>query len=131
MTDDVPAISHGTERIVVVDDDLFVRRATSRALRSHGYDVIEAGDGASALRVLEHHGRSIALLVTDVVMPMIDGRELAETARRRRPTLKVLYMSGYTDDAVLRHGVDDRIIEKPFRSHVLAARVRQMLDVDG
>jgi two-component system cell cycle sensor histidine kinase/response regulator CckA len=128
VQDSQSTVANGTERIVVVDDDLFVRRATARALRSHGYDVLEASDGSAALRLLGSHGDSVGLLVTDVVMPAMDGHELVETARRRRPSLKVLYMSGYTDDSVLRHGVNSGVIEKPFRGHVLATRVRQLLD---
>ncbi len=129
---DMPSsVAKGTEKIVLVDDDVFVRRSTSRALRSRGYAVLEAGDGQAALRLLSDHGPEVSLLVTDVVMPGMDGRELAEAARRKRPSLKVLYMSGYTDDAVLRHGLQhDQIpfIEKPFRSHVLASKVRHLLD---
>jgi len=121
----------GHEKIVLVDDDVFVRRATSRALRSRGYAVLEAGDAKAALRILEEHDREISLLVTDVVMPGMDGRELVERARRSRPTLKVLYMSGHTDDAVLRHGVEhDHVpfLEKPFPGHALAGKVRHLLD---
>ncbi|MDQ3367696.1 MAG: ATP-binding protein [Myxococcota bacterium] len=119
----------GTEKIVLVDDDVFVRISTSRALRARGYNVLEASDAATALRLLGD--RDIKLLVTDVVMPGMDGPELVDEARRRRPTLKVLYMSGYTDDALLRHGVhanDIAVLEKPFRGHMLAGKVRQLLD---
>lgn len=121
----------GNEKILLVDDDVFVRRATSRALRSHGYTVLEAGDAKAALRLLRDHRNDVALLLTDVVMPNIDGRELAQAARVERPELEVLYMSGYTDDAVIRHGIEyDRIpfIEKPFRTYALAWKVRQLLD---
>jgi PAS domain S-box-containing protein len=121
----------GDERIVFVDDDLHVRATASRALRSRGYTVFEAEDARAALQLLREHGDDIDLLVTDVVMPAMDGRELAEAARRERPALRVLYISGYTDDAVLRHGVqqnDVAFIEKPFRIHTLAGKVRQVLD---
>jgi two-component system, cell cycle sensor histidine kinase and response regulator CckA len=121
----------GIEKIVLVDDDLFVRASTSRALRARGYNVLEAADGHHALRLLHDHGHDVDLLVTDVVMPGMDGRELVEAARARRPSLKVLYISGYTDDAVIRHGVQHaevNIIEKPFAGHSLATRVRQILD---
>ena len=128
IEDIAAACSRGSEKIVVVDDDLFVRRATSRALRSRGYDVLEACDGESALRLLRDHGPEVSLLVTDVVMPGMDGRELAVAARTRRPSLKVLYMSGYTDDALARHGVNAPIVEKPFPGHVLAGKVRQAID---
>ncbi len=121
----------GSEKIILVDDDVFVRKSTSRALRSRGYTVLEASDASAALRLLQDHGREISLLVTDVVMPGVDGRELAEAARRNRPTLDVLYMSGYTDDAVIRHGLEhDRIpfIEKPFKPQTIASKVRHLLD---
>jgi len=122
----------GTERILVVDDDMFVRTATSRTLRARGYHVLEASDGIAALALLGEHV-DIDLLVTDVVMPGVDGRELVEAARRRRPSLKVLYVSGYTDDAVLRHGIktaEVAVLEKPFRGHTLVGRVRQILDAN-
>ncbi|HLL21865.1 MAG TPA: ATP-binding protein, partial [Kofleriaceae bacterium] len=120
----------GTEKILLVDDDMFVRSATSRALRARGYQVLEASDGHAALRMLSDHSE-IQLLVTDVVMPGIDGRELVEAAHKRRPTLKVLYISGHTDDAVIRHGIERAevaILEKPFRGYTLVGKVRQILD---
>jgi two-component system cell cycle sensor histidine kinase/response regulator CckA len=121
----------GHEKIVLVDDDVFVRKSTSRALRARGYTVLEAGDAKAALRLLRDHGADVDLLLTDVVMPGTDGRELAEAARSHRPSLEVLYMSGYTDDAMIRHGLEhDRIpfIEKPFRTHAIASKVRNLLD---
>ena len=125
--------ARGYEKVVVVDDDPHVRSSIARALRQRGYDVLEAGNGATALELMVDQRRQIDLLVTDVVMPGMDGRELATTARRGRPSLQVLYISGYTDDAVVHHGVeraDVDLLEKPFHSEALAARVRQMLD-DG
>jgi CheY-like chemotaxis protein len=130
--DDVASAgAQGVERIVFVDDDLYVRATASRALRSRGYTVLEASDAQAALTLLRDHGDTIDLLVTDVVMPTMDGRELADAARKERPSLRVLYTSGYTDDAVLRHGVrqaEVAFIEKPFRIHALAGKVRQVLD---
>jgi two-component system cell cycle sensor histidine kinase/response regulator CckA len=125
--------ARGCEKVVVVDDDPYVRSSIARALRQRGYEVLEAGNGPAALELMVDQRRRIDLLVTDVVMPGMDGCELADTARRRRPTLQVLYISGYTDDAVVHHGVargDVELLEKPFRSDALAARIRQMLD-DG
>jgi two-component system, cell cycle sensor histidine kinase and response regulator CckA len=122
------AMSCGFETILFVDDDEYVRRAAGRALRARGYTVIEAADGAAALGQL--HER-IDLLLTDVVMPKMDGRELADAARAQNPAIRVLYTSGYTDDAIVRHGVlhgQVDLIEKPFRMPALAARVRQVLD---
>jgi CheY-like chemotaxis protein len=129
LADVVIADATGNEKILLVDDDMFVRVATSRALRARGYAVLEAHDGHAALRMLRDH--DIDLLVTDVVMPGLDGRELVEAARTCRPSLKVLYISGYTDDAVLRHGIrhaEVALLEKPFRGHSLASKVRQVLD---
>jgi two-component system cell cycle sensor histidine kinase/response regulator CckA len=123
--------ARGCEKVVVVDDDLHVRSSIARALRQRGYDVLEAGNGPAALELMVDERRRIDLLVTDVVMPGMDGRELARTARRGRPSLQVLYMSGYIDDAVVHHGVeraDVNLLEKPFHSDALAVRVRQMLD---
>ncbi|MEO8699462.1 MAG: ATP-binding protein [Kofleriaceae bacterium] len=119
--------AHGVEKIVLVDDDVFVRRSTSRALRARGYTVLEAADGNAALRLLD---RDVDLLVTDVVMPGMDGRELVEMARAKRPSLKVLYVSGYTDDAVVSHLGDTKVmlLEKPFHGHALAGKVRTILD---
>jgi CheY-like chemotaxis protein len=124
------AIALGSETILVVDDDDYVRRSAARALRARGYQVIEAGSGALALEQLES-GTRVDLLLTDVVMPGMDGRQLAEAARARFPGLRVLYTSGYTDDSVVRHGVmhgEVELIEKPFRIDALAKKVRQVLD---
>jgi PAS domain S-box-containing protein len=129
--DSVRVDARGSEKVVVVDDDPHVRSSISRALRQHGYDVLEAGDGPAALELMVDSRRRIDLLVTDVVMPGMDGCELASTARIGRPSLCVLYISGYTDDAVARHGLERAavdLLEKPFRSDALAARVRHMLD---
>jgi CheY-like chemotaxis protein len=125
-----PAMALGVESVLLVDDDEHVRRVAARALRTRGYSVIEASDGRAALTVLESSER-IDLLLTDVVMPGMDGRQLAEVACTKQPQLKVLYTSGYTDDAVVRHGVMQGavdLIEKPFRIDSLAMRVRQSLD---
>ena len=122
-------IPRGTERVLVVDDDEHLRHAALRALRTSGYDVREARDAESALDLIRAH--ALDLLVTDVVMPGMNGRELAEAARARHPELRVLYMSGYTDDSVVRHGVSEgslELIEKPFRLQDFATKVREVLD---
>jgi PAS domain S-box-containing protein len=132
LRDIAPAMALGVESVLLVDDDEHVRRVAARALRTRGYTVIEAGDGRAALAVLDSLER-VDLLLTDVVMPGIDGRQLAELACTKQPQLKVLYTSGYTDDAVVRHGVMQGavdLIEKPFRIDSLAMRVRQSLDRD-
>ncbi len=121
----------GTETIVLVEDDDAVRVLAQNSLRSLGYQVLSASDGAQAIESLEAHPGEIDMLLTDVVMPDASGPELAHTLRRRHPTLKVLFMSGYSDDAVLRHGLlhdDMSLIQKPYTPLALAQKVRQTLD---
>jgi CheY-like chemotaxis protein len=120
----------GTETILVVEDAPALRELTRELLESQGYTVLEAADGAEALRVAEKHQGPIHLLLTDVVMPGMDGRVLAESMVRSHPDLKVLYVSGYTDDAILRHGVLDSkivLLQKPFTRENLARKVREVL----
>lgn len=119
------------ETILVVEDDDDVRAYTVECLRELDYRVLEAHDGASALRLLERQDKPIDLLFTDVVMPGMTGRELADEARKQQPDLRVLYTSGYTRNAIvhagrLDHGVE--IIVKPFSFETLAQKVRDMLD---
>jgi PAS domain S-box-containing protein len=122
----------GTESVLLVEDEEGVRRLAARALRLFGYDVIDAPDGASALALVRGRGRPIDALVTDVVMPGgMSGRDLALAMKRENPSLKVLYVSGYTDDAVLRHGVSlslDAFLQKPFTPGQLASKLREVLD---
>lgn len=130
LADIAGAMAHGVEVVLLVDDDEHVRRTAARALRTRGYTVVEAANATAALASLDTR-EDIDLLLTDVVMPAVDGRQLAELARGRRPQLRVLYITGYTDDAVVQHGVmqgDVDLIEKPFRIDSLAAKVRQVLD---
>jgi PAS domain S-box-containing protein len=120
----------GTETILFVEDELGVRRLACRTLRQRGYTVLEAADAADALEILEQHGGAVDLLVTDVILPGMDGRELADTIRRRRPSVGVLYTSGYTADALVRHGVeasDVAFLEKPYTPLTLAEHVRLAL----
>jgi two-component system cell cycle sensor histidine kinase/response regulator CckA len=96
-----------------------------------GYKVLDAGSGAESIRIVEAYTGPIDLLVTDVVMPGMSGREVAEALRKRHPELKVLYASGYTDDAVVRHGIveaTDAFLQKPFTPLSLARKVRSVLD---
>ncbi len=119
----------GVESILLVDDDPHIRSATARALRARGYTVHEASEGRMALALLEDH--EVQLMVTDVVMPHMSGRVLADAAKVRLPELPVLFMSGYTDDEILRSGVlqtEVPFLEKPFRLDVLATKIRQLLD---
>nr|WP_165356606.1 PAS domain-containing protein [Sphingosinicella sp. BN140058] len=119
------------ELLLVVEDDDDVRAYTVECLRELGYKVLEAHDGASALRLLERQDEPVDLLFTDVVMPGMSGRELADAARTRQPDLRVLYTSGYTRNAIalggrLEPGVE--MIAKPFTYQALAQKVRDVLD---
>jgi len=123
--------SAGTETILVVEDDDEVRAFSAEVLRELGYNVLEAGDGAAALRVLEQLQTGVDLLFTDVVMPGMSGRELSDAARKLRPSLKVLFTSGYTRNAIVHGGRLDpgvELLPKPFTSRALAERVRELLD---
>ena len=121
----------GSETVLVVEDDEVVRKLIYDALRKYGYEVLEAANGAEALLVCERHETPIPLIVTDVVMPQMSGRVLAARLRERHPAMRVIYMSGYTDDAVVRHGLLDAsmfFLQKPFTPSVLAHKVREVLD---
>ena len=121
----------GSETILLVEDEHAVRSLAATVLRSRGYHVIEAADGLEALeQVAQFEGR-LDLLLTDVVLPRMNGRELATRLAAEQPGLKVLYMSGYTQDAVLRYGVEQAeiaLLQKPYSPARLAARVREILD---
>jgi two-component system, cell cycle sensor histidine kinase and response regulator CckA len=127
----VRSMPRGTETILLVEDEETVRNLAQLVLERCGYTVLSAANGREALRVAQGHARAIALLVTDVVMPLMAGRALAERMATIRPDMRVLYMSGYTDDAVLRHGVIQEgaaFLQKPFLPSALATRVREVLD---
>src|SRR5205823_4146717 len=107
----------GTETVLVVEDEAAVRALIGRTLRDCGYTVLEAARGPEALRLAEQHPGPIHLLVTDVVMPGLGGRQVAERLTALRPGVRVLFISGYTDEAVLRHGVQGSgmaLLQKPF-----------------
>ena len=117
----------GTETVLLAEDEDAVRRLVQRALELHGYSVLPARSGEEAEQIERSHLGPIHLLITDVVMPGMGGRELADTIRSRRPQLKILYMSGYTNDEVVRHGVTlarDAFLQKPFTPSGLVAMVR-------
>jgi PAS domain S-box-containing protein len=121
----------GSELVLLVEDQPDVRGLTKAALLSFGYEVAEAADGAEALAWLETHPETVHLLLTDVVLPGINGRQLASRARELRPGIRVLYMSGYTDDMIVRRGVldaDVSYLAKPFKLEALASKVRQVLE---
>jgi CheY-like chemotaxis protein len=118
------------ECILVVEDDADVRAYVVETLRGLGYDVLEAAGGEEALALMNRH-KTISLLLTDVVMPGQNGRKLAEVARARQSSLKVLYMTGYSRNAIVHQGRLDpgvELLQKPLTSEQLAATVRKILD---
>jgi two-component system cell cycle sensor histidine kinase/response regulator CckA len=126
-----PRASGGTETILLVEDEPQVRELVLAVLRARGYTVLAAENATEAVRLEEIHRARIQLLITDVVMPGMSGRELAEHMAALRPEMKVLFISGYTDDAVLRHGViapGSGFLQKPFALEDLLQRVRILLD---
>ncbi len=121
----------GTETLLLVEDDEAVRQSAQLALEAHGYAVIAAANGSEAVQIAEEHRGRIDLVVADVVLPDMNGQQLADALRRRNQDLKVLLMSGYASDVVLRDGVDRgavAFIEKPFAPGALAGKVRSLLD---
>jgi PAS domain S-box-containing protein len=130
----LPRAAPGTETILLAEDEDGVRRVAAIVLRKQGYTVLEAGSGASALRAAAAFEGAIHLVLTDVVMPEGGGRELADQLRAARPDLRVLYMSGYIDDEIVRHGIEtsrDAFLQKPFTPTALARKVREVLDGGG
>lgn len=126
-----PTTLRGVETVLVAEDQEQVRHVACEILRRQGYHVLEAQNAGDALLVCERHPLPIHLLVTDVVMPKMNGRELAERLLVIRPDLKVLFMSGYTDNAIVHHGIldpDVAYVQKPLVPDVFARRVREVLD---
>jgi CheY-like chemotaxis protein len=126
------SIPRGHETVLVAEDEESVRQFASMVLAKQGYRVLTAGNGEEALRILTNpEGERIDLLVTDMIMPRMGGRELAENVRKSRPEAKVLFMSGYTDDIAVHEGVLSReykFLQKPFTYRALAHKVREVLD---
>jgi PAS domain S-box-containing protein len=126
-----PVITRGQETILLVEDEVTVRRLAHEYLQLQGYTVLEAPDGATALRVSANHKGTIHLLLTDVIMPGMTGRELAHQLLQQKPDLKVLYMSGYTENAIGHNGTLDAgisLLQKPFSLPTLKAKVREVLN---
>lgn len=121
----------GGETILVAEDNDAVRQGIIDMLQAYGYTVVSAGDGKEALRIAETHPGTLHVLLTDVVMPEIDGRQLAERLRAVRPEVRIIFMSGYTEDVVIHQGVlhaGIEFVQKPFTPSVLARKVREVLD---
>ena len=125
-------LPRGTETLLLVEDEPSVRHLTCRVLESQGYTVLRANNGQDALHLArEHKGAPIRLVVTDVIMPLMGGKVMAEWLKTTYPDLKILFTSGYTDDAIAQHGVLDAGVEflpKPYTPASLSCKVREMLD---
>ncbi len=121
----------GSETVLLVEDNRSVLNLARKVLQQQGYSVLEAQNGEDALKVSKEHEGSIHLLITDVVMTGMNGRELAERIMLLNPEMKVLFMSGYTDNAISHHGVLEsgvNFLEKPFTPESLALKERKVLD---
>ncbi len=126
-------LPRGGEKILLVEDDEIVRSRTREILEMYGYEVAAARNGIEALAVCERRDCRFDLLMIDVVMPQMGGRELAEILAEKTPHLRVLFTSGYTDDAVMRHGVigaNTNFLQKPFTTKALAQKIREILDAE-
>jgi nitrogen-specific signal transduction histidine kinase/ActR/RegA family two-component response regulator len=124
----------GSETILVAEDDEMLRDMAREMLEGYGYRIITAENGREAMKIADSHDGPIHLLLTDVVMPGMDGRELADQLQKKLPEIKVLYMSGYTANAIAHHGVLEEnveFIQKPFTQEGLAGKVREVMDQYG
>jgi PAS domain S-box-containing protein len=124
-------VEPGTETILLVEDEANLRYLARQYLEKQGYKVIEAADGAVAMQIAVAHEKTIHLLLTDVIMPGMNGRELAQRISEIRPNVKILYMSGYTENVIGHNGMLDagvRLLQKPFNLRDLKSRVREVLD---
>jgi len=130
--DEVGYLPRGKETVLLVEDEPLVRSLAARVLRQQGYNVLEAPDGAEGMAIArEHAGEEVHLLLTDVVMPKMGGKELADRLKSLWPDIKVLFTSGYTYNAITQHGLLDRemaFLEKPFSISGLIRKVREVLD---
>jgi CheY-like chemotaxis protein len=129
-TADASAEKSAGETVLLVEDEEFVRGVTKEVLEMAGYRVLEATNGETAIAVFDENEGNVDLVLTDVVMPGMNGRDLAEHLSKRRPSLKMLFMSGYTENAVLRRGLEDdcaAYLQKPFALQTLTDKVREVL----
>lgn len=127
-------VDQDIETILLVEDDEVVRKLVSEVLDNEGYRLLEAANGVAALSICARYEERIHLLLTDVIMPEMSGRDLADRLVPQHPEMKVLFMSGYTDDVIADHRVLDAgtaFIQKPFAPDVLARKVRDVLDGRG
>ena len=126
-------VERGHETILVVEDEPAILRLATRALKTHGYQVLGAGDAHAAIRAAAAHEGEIHLLLTDVVMPAMNGRQLVDAIRTQRPSLRHLYMSGYVGAVLSEHGVSAEapLVAKPFTVAALLSRVREVLDLES
>ena len=114
--------------LALVDDDTDVREVTAAILAERGYEVIEAGSGGSALDVLDREGASVDLMLMDYAMPGMNGSEVAREAHAKRPSLPIVFLTGYADFAAFKEIGDDHIVSKPFREEDLLAKVQAVLN---
>ncbi len=128
---DTMVLARGSESVLLVEDNAQVRKLVQSVLTAQGYEVLVAQDGEEGLQVAQKYGGPIHLLLTDVIMPRLGGPALADRLQPSRPEMRVLFISGYTDDAVVHHGVPDKgrhFLPKPFDVEILTQKVRSVLD---
>jgi CheY-like chemotaxis protein len=125
-------LPRGSETLLVVEDEPALRQLAHSLLSAHGYEVLVAANGQDGLRVArEHKGQPIRLAITDVIMPQMGGKVMADWLKAMHPDIKVLFTSGYTDDAIVHHGVLDpgvAFLPKPYSPATLTRKVRELLD---